>query len=350
MSWDDELRTGLDDAADLLPIDQTVALAAAKSQGRKSVRRRRVLAASGGVLTASALLVGALSLAQDSSSESVVAGEEEFAPSACDRAYPTAEGLDPTRFEETDVRTWSVDGHTLVMADAHRLNRQNAVAGRSRFVWITAGDTAREVVRTLYSGPGITELGFAGTHLPQGCEVVLRLDTGRSEGGRLVVEEFEAKLVWPASVEPEPIVVDDVSLVCGKVAPVVSAELSAEFGEPERTVGPDGQLTVRWADATSSVEVRHPAGPEAVETFRVPAYQGDAACDTSEIIATGVVSIAEARSVLRSTDPGLVDDSKRLGIELETSSAFDTNTATAEAPATTVPATTVPATEASSTD
>jgi hypothetical protein len=337
MSWDDELRTGLDEAADLLPIDQTVALAAAKSQGRKSVRRRRVLAASGGVLTASALLVGALSLVQDSSSESVVAGEPDTR-SACDGAFPTASGLDHRRWEAIDDRTWTVDGHTLVIADAHRLNRQNAVEGRSRFVWITAGDTQREVARTLYSGPAITELGFAGTHLPQGCEVVLRLDASRSEGGRLVVEEFEAKLVWPASVEPQPIVVDDVSLVCGKVAPVVSAELGAKFGAPETTVGPDGQLIVRWADASGSVEVRHPAGPEAVETFRVPAYQDDAACDTAEIITTGVVSIAEARSVLRPTDPGLVDDNKRLGTQLETSSAFEVNT---EAP---------PTTESSATD
>ena len=342
MSWDDELRTGLDDAAQLLPIDQTDALAAAKSLGRKSVRRRRVLAASGGVLTASALLVGALSLAQDPSSESVVAGEQESAPSACDGAFPTARGLDPTRFEEIDDRTWTVDGHTLVLADAHQLTRENAERGESTFVWITVGDTEREVVRSLYGDTSTTELGYAGIHLPQGCEVVVRLDAGRSDGGRLVAEEFEAKLVWPASAVPAPIVVDDAGLVCGRVGPVVSTELNAEFGEPEVTVGSNSQLIARWADASGSVEVRHPAGPEAVETVRVPAYRDDPACDTAELIATGVASIAETRSVLRPVDPALVDDNTRRETGTRTSSAFQVQ-APATPSSTTAP---VPTTEA----
>ncbi len=343
MSWDDELRTGLDEAAELLPIQQTDSLAAAKSQGRKGVRRRRVLAASGGVLTASALLVGALSLAQDPPSEFILVSEPEQSSSACDRAFPTAEGLDPTRFEEVDARTWTVDGHTLVFTDSHRLSRENAASGESAYRWITVGDTEREVVRTLFGATQTTELGFAGTHLPEGCEVVIRLDAGQPDGGRLVVEEFEARLVWPPSPEPEPIVFNDPSLVCGTVAPFQSGELNTEFGEPQTAVGADGQLTVRWADERSSVEVRHPAGPEATETLTVPPYRGDAACDTAELMTSGTVSPAEARTVLRLIDPGLVDAPGRAEIPTKTSSAFQVQAPPSGSSTTTAPTTTAPA-------
>jgi hypothetical protein len=341
MSFDDDLRTGLDDAAELLPIDQTVALAAAKSQGRKGVRKRRVLATSGGVLTASALLVGALSLAQDSSPDSVVADETEPLRSVCDGAYPTVDGLDSTRFEAVDETTWTVDGHTLVLTDAHQLDRENLIEGESRHVWFTVGAGEREVWRTLYAASSVAELGFAGMHLPAGCDVVVRLDAGIDQGGRLVLEEFEQRLVWPVSAEPEPVLVSDPDPICGVVAPFQSAELDTRFGAPETALGPDGQLTLRWADDLGTVEVRHPAGPDAVETVSVAVHRGEPSCDTAAVITSGDVSPREARDVLRPVDPDLVDVDTRLGTGVQTSSAVQVNPDAASA-STTVPTTTAP--------
>lgn len=338
MSFDDELRTGLDDAAELLPIDQTVALAAAKSQGRKGVRKRRVLAASGGVLTASALLVGALSLVQDSSPDTVVAGETETLRSACDGAFPTPEGLDDTRFEAIDDTTWTVDGHTLTLADAHQLDLDNLIEGESRYEWITVGAGEREVWRTLYAAPSVTELGFAGMHLPAGCDIVIRLDAGMDQGGRLVLEEFEQQLVWPDSPEPEPVLVSDPAPICGEVAPFQSAELDTRFGAPETALGPDGQLTLRWADDLGTVEVRHPADPAATDTLPVAIHRGGPECDRASLVATGDVSSQEARDVLRPVDPDLVDINTRLGTGVQTSSKVLVNPDAGSDP-TTVPTT-----------
>ncbi len=354
MSFDDELRTGLDDAAELLPIDQTVALAAAKSQGRKGVRKRRVLAASGGVLTASALLVGALSLVQDSSPDTVVAGRTEINRSACDGAFPTPEDLDATRFEAVDDRTWSVDGHTLVITDSNQLDFDNFLMRESRFEWITVGSTEREVERNLFGARGLTELSFAGMHLPAGCDIVLRLDAGVDEGGRLVLEEVEQRLVWPASPEPEPLLISDPEPICGVVAPFQSAELDAIFGAPDVALGPEGQLTLRWADDVGTVEVTHPADPEVASTVSVPAHRGGSECDTASLVAAGDVSIREAKALLRAVDPDLIDVMTRLGIDTRTSSAVVVNpdaTSDTTAPPTTVASTTVaPTTVAESAD
>ena len=341
MSFDDELRTGLDDAAELLPIDQTVALAAAKSQGRKGVRKRRVLAASGGVLTASALLVGALSLVQDSSPDTVVAGRTETLRSACDGAFPTPDDLDDTRFEAIDDSTWAVDGHTLTMTDSHQMDFDNMLARESGLVWIRVGTTEREVERNLFESAGLTELSFAGMHLPAGCDVVLRLDAGIDQGGRPALEEFEQALVWPDSPEPEPVLVSDPEPICGVVAPFQSAELDTRFGAPETALGPDGQLTLRWADDLGTVEVTHPADPEATATLPVPVHRGGPACDTAGLAATGDVSVREAADVLRPVNPDLVDDAKRRGIDTQTSSKVLVNP-DAGADPTTVPTTVAP--------
>ncbi len=325
MPFDDELRTGLDDAAELLPIDQTVALAAAKSQGRKGVRKRRVLAASGSVLTASALLVGALSLVQDSSPDTVVAGRTETLRSACDGAFPSPEALDTTRFEVVDDRTWSVDGHTLVITDSRQVDFDNFMMRESRLEWITVGTTEREVERNLFGTTGLTELSFAGMHLPDGCNVVLRLDAGVDEGGRLVLEEVEQRLVWPASPEPEPLVVSDPEPICGVVAPFQSAELDTRFGAPDVALGPEGQLTLRWADDLGAVAVTHPADPEATATIPVRAHRGGPECDLASLTATGDVSTREATDVLRPVDPDLVDAARRSGVDTQTSSAVLVN-------------------------
>ncbi len=338
MSFDDELRTGLDDAAELLPIDQTVALAAAKSQGRKGVRKRRVLAASGSVVTASALLVGALSLVQDSSPDTVVADRTDNLRSACDGAFPAPDDLDATRFEAVDERTWKVDGHTLVITDSHQLDFDNIVMRESRLEWITVGTTEREVERNLFGVTDLTELSFAGMHLPVGCDIVLRLDAGVDEGGRPVLEEVEQRLVWPDSPEPEPLVVSDPEPICGVVAPFQSAELDTRFGAPDVALGPEGQLTLRWADDLGAVAVTHPADPEVGTTATVPAHRGGPECDTASLTATGDVSTREAADVLRPVDPDLVDVSRRLGVDTETSSAVlvnpDATSATTAVPTT----------------
>jgi hypothetical protein len=175
-------------------------------------------------------------------------------------------------------------------------------------------------------------------HLPAGCDVVLRLDAGIDQGGRLVLEEFEQKLVWPASPEPEPVLVSDPDPICGVVAPFQSAELDTRFGAPEAALGPDGQLTLRWADDLGTVEVTHPADPEAAATLPVPVHRGGPACDTAGLAATGDVSVREAADVLRPVNPDLIDDAKRRGIDTQTSSKVLVNP-DADPDPTTVPTT-----------
>ncbi len=341
MSWDDDLRKGLGDAADLLPLNETAALDAAKVRGRKGVRKRRVLVAGGSVFTASALLVGALSLAQDQPSATVVADETQVRTTACDGAYPTVAA--GSGVEVVDERTFALDGHTIEMTDRHVLNGAVSVRTEFRLIWYPFGDLEREVTRQFYIGRTDSEVGFAGNHLPRGCTVVARTDAGFSENGQEVLMAFEAQLVWPASAEPEPIIVTEPTPVCGVVAPFQSKELDIRYGPPEITTGADGRLSMSWADADSSVEVHHPAPPDAVAVLPVLSDQDtDPSCDLAELVTGGTVSVDEATSMLRPVDPDLVDSMVRQGINVATSSATEINPATLDDPTTTTTVTPEP--------